>query len=84
MKIAIYRHPEVRVAALTHGRGFFDRVIHEDHLGKLKGLRSVPEENCEIYCFDGTSVEAVLPNLSSGFSMVAVFRVFSAEFLSLH
>ena len=84
MKIAIYRHTEVRVAALTNGRGFFDKVIHVDHLGVLKGLKTNPLTRCEIYCFDGTDVEEVIQNLVIGFSSVAVFRVFSAEFLSLH
>lgn len=72
MKIAVYKNND----SLESYKDLFNRMIHQDKVGLLKGLRTDNEVVLEIYLFDRTNVsEWILANLTAGFKAIYVFNI---------
>jgi len=77
MKIAIYKTKQ-SYEVIIRQRDFFDKIIHNDNKYVMKGYRQ--DDTIEVYCFDNTDIDDILPNLITGFSRLALFEVNCAKF----
>lgn len=79
MKIAIYKNKDTYLN-IEKSR-YFDKIVHIDHIAKLKGLKSGPDDMLlGVYCFDLTTLDNhMMHNLSCGYKTSMRFTIGHCE-----